>query len=673
MADWEVVTYRDRGIGGHRYDGSESSCAESQLSPILRKVRYDNGFDQLGPVSDLDTSPVPIVSACWLPDSSRWVFVLRGVGGLFGAAGTLQLVLTPKNSFLRESWPRFFERVSSEGIFSINDPCDAVQGSQVCSGSVAPWESARLAHPVEDDDVIGAVLSISRASCSTDDQASCLTDLGVPPVKTIELYSRMLSVLPERVARSLVWSTCHVISVSPVGRPRIVSGSWPEVFQRSWEGGYGIFRKIASAANKPAEDCVFDAADERALRWYLAQATPSASDSFGSSTISEFLKELRLKRPLDLSDFDWAYRDPKVDPKKLRELVLRIPRESPDLLCRYLSVSELQDDIKVSLVKEALEGGNASAKSRIQGMLRAEAFSGSSDCRIGRLVKKAVASGFINLLLDVFSQDVTKPSQQEKLRFYVESLGFRLEDAPEFFPYSEADALTLVEEGKAQVALKWIMAGPKSTEKVLSVLGRLKEGRKRDLAGFLIVLLDSFADQSEPILVEFFKQGCSFGYARSLVRLVRKELKTKLGPEESLEPRISALNRAICSAFASSDSTLRPRFGAGLVPKLFTGLCAPVAHVDTPPAPGTLVEAAARRACSVEDDEAAPGRREAHPGYPDNFCAPAYRLDAVQQRHQDLGFSRELRWLIGLNAVMTLLLILSLLLQGWIVLFVVLG
>lgn len=327
MSGWYVWTNRDTGVAGWVRDETNSSpqnpVLDDQLLPLMT-VR----FPQLEPLNINgihSTSGTPIATAAWLQKIERWAFVLRGVGGVFGAAGTTQACLAPSGIGLAEAWPQFWAAVNMDE--RVDPELLGVRERALSAGSRLP------------DGVVYTTLGLLAADAP-------IVEAPVAPADTIRLYAEITRIIPESSARGLYWSTCHVAG-SVMTDERIVTGRWPELLTEAWPRDY---RRLTVGERYTTCDNLGTPPYEvaAALGWLLAESAhgrfPLAASE--ASTVSEALSDASRMRPLSVADVEEFARDGRPtaaqldklanNPAMMRQFSIR----TPDLAQRLLKQTQ---------------------------------------------------------------------------------------------------------------------------------------------------------------------------------------------------------------------------------------------------------------------------------------------------------------------------------------------
>lgn len=317
MNEWYVWTNRDTGVAGWARDETGSSPLDQSMDDLLRPLMYRR-FPQLQPLAASglqSTEGIPIVTAAWLPKAERWVFVLRGVGGGFGAAGTTQACAAPSSLPLAEAWPQFWTAVNADervdlALLNTND-----RQLRPSEGTAKNLEST-----------LRLLLT-----------GGPIVEVPVAPADTIRLYAVISRLIPESAARGWFWSTCHVTN-SVMKEERILTGRWSDLLAEAWQRDY---LRLTVGDRYLTEDKLepLPREDSVTVAWVLDEAThdrfPIASST--AATVREALNEASSMRPLTRDDAEYFASEGGATTSQLNRLaddpgmIRQFSRQSPDL------------------------------------------------------------------------------------------------------------------------------------------------------------------------------------------------------------------------------------------------------------------------------------------------------------------------------------------------------
>lgn len=428
-------------------------------------------FPQLHPVAVSDTRStegIPIVSAAWSSQAGRWVMILRGVGGRFGAAGTTQACAAPAGMPLAEAWPRFWGAVGAE---------ERVAPALLAAGEPR-WRPG---------DVPGHELETTLRLLAT---GVAVVEAPATPAETIPLYAVLARVLPEGTAQGLFWSTFHVAS-EVNNDERVLTGRWPEVLREAWPTDV---RRLTVGERYLTEAKLGATTYEESatIGWLVAEAAHGRFPLTNSvaTTVELALADASQLRPLTRKDAEIFARDgataPQLNrladnPLLVREFAQASPGLAALLLPKTTSRDPLHGMLALGLLLERAEP--------LMGELRTEAISG--DGPLTQSVKPHLAAGENQrLAYAALAPYLRDESTLLKARAWLQGLGLTAQDTPELFVFDPREVAALAQESPARAATL-ITEQPDPPRRLGSVLALLPPDQATTMSLLAIVTAGS--------------------------------------------------------------------------------------------------------------------------------------------------------------------------------------
>ncbi len=461
MNGWYVWTKRDTGRMGWEREESESSPFDTALDDQLKSLIAPDRFAQLEHLEGdrlKSTEGIPIVSAVWHPDAGRWVLVLRGLGGAFGAAGTTQLCAGPVGFAFAGVWTAFWDAVGAEG-------------------RVVP---SRLGVPVDrwSTALDAKALESVRQALRLLAQEPVIAQVSLPPSQTPALYGAVARLLPESAARRICWSTCHVAGVI-VKDQRIITGCWPDELVAAWPKARNrltVGDRILTETGLPAP-----AADEETnLTWLLDQAARGHYPLTESteSTVGGVLRQVDEFRGFEVDDLvriaargqvltNQQTRKIATSPDLVREFIRQAPTSADAMLSLADPHTDLFGQLALGL---ALDLGTEMGK-RVRRRLASEAV---SDQRVYTRRVRPFLRGKENVFLaqEVLLANGADHATLLAARPWLAELKVTPADAPELFVF---DPLEVVEVASKDIdrAVLLLRDGPEARKHLKEVIATL--------------------------------------------------------------------------------------------------------------------------------------------------------------------------------------------------------
>lgn len=445
MSAWYVWTKRDTGAGGWEYDPSASSVRDPDLDHIIETLASNNGFPQLEPLTVAlpSTERIPIVSAVWDDRLSRWVFFLRGRGGVFGPAGATQVSVAPAGLPLARAWQDFWAAIGFDHI-AREDRLD-----------VAPSEVPVAATP-------SAVLGVLRLVA----QGAEYSEVDATPAEAATLIASTVRLLPEGVAQRCCWSTLHVARLGV--RPVVIGGRWPEELQHAWDARYQRLARTDDSLVTP-----LGVSDDALLTWWASQPDHGWVSESPATSMAAFLDELRRRRPLDLDQVKALLASGHLT----QEQVTRILQQ------RELVQALIEDEPETgwAVQRWAAHGlpGAASFGARLLLTDTDQAVALRSRMREQVLQGAVVESAFGTQTLDqqerrklahlILDASLGQDAELAAARSWLQSLGITPGDAPDFFGFVAEEVASLAQTDPDN-ALAQIGGGEQKWERLTEVI-----------------------------------------------------------------------------------------------------------------------------------------------------------------------------------------------------------
>lgn len=476
MSNWYLWTKRDLGSGGWAWDPATSSPTNQSLDEVVGRWASPRTFAQLEPAGRVTTEGTPIVSAVWDAAADRWVFVLRGVGGMFRGAGTTQVALAPVGVGLQRAWPAFFAALGPEGIA---DLAELNAGAEPPTPRVETHQVAEVLHLLA--------------------QEATVTTLDVEPTETVDLYGAVLRGVPDTAARRVCWSTCHV-PTEISSHDRIVTGRWPENLAKAWPQVLNRLQVVRNRTSRSEAEPP-GASRRRTLAWlsrYGARSTLLRDSS--ATSVAEFLAEVDARRPLTVEEVVEEL-DVGTPPAAVAERLAASPEVARELVRRHPAEAEAvmvalapRHPLRTMLLLDFVLDSRSEAGNRIRERLRDEALGGRPG-PVGDEVAAAVTAEEFARLADLALVDL-KGNDEELLRVepWLARHHVTRESAPDLFAFDIQRAVRLARTGKPTVAAELLGEGPARLGRAALVVAALGL-EDPDLPAFLTSTLGSRPDR----------------------------------------------------------------------------------------------------------------------------------------------------------------------------------
>ncbi len=276
MTELLVRTSLDTG-GGFRLDRDRSS--ESIPADVEAEfARLQLLYPQLPHVAGGPGSEIAVVTARYVPRLGRWIGVLQGSGGTYGAAGAVQFATT-SGPIRLVGFLRLLLRAADVDRF-------LAPGTVAVPGSAKPGASSLLVEPLT---------ALQRL-----EPGRRVVVLGGDRRGALDRLLGLAAFLPDGVARRYTWSSG--LAVTRIEREEyVVSTEWPAgLLER-----HGALRQPLDAlALGPATASPRDL--PQGLRWALGLAERGRliSRESAAGSLPEWLDELESLRPLDAAEID---------------------------------------------------------------------------------------------------------------------------------------------------------------------------------------------------------------------------------------------------------------------------------------------------------------------------------------------------------------------------------
>jgi hypothetical protein len=433
MSGWYVRTARDAGVQGHALDSAESSPEDPILDQRLDALLMHFGGLPESRLGDHSLSDeVPVVSAQYVEDLGRWAMLLRGINGKYGAGGTTQTSLAPEYWGLRRAWSAYFAALARKAWVSPRDP--RLMSDRSLSADVRDW------------DVVARGLRAMIAE-------STVIRLGTAD-RIVYVVARMLDVLPERAARTFVWSTVHVARrIEPTDR--VITALWPDQFREVWGHAYDRLRFYLEADEANVQ---LSRTDRYSLIWLReelqSRAVPGERPYLQDlSSLSQVLTKIGETRRLFPEEMADAVRRGSVTEHERSSILAGSPawrqlvEKEPELIVGLLEWPDrdLREHAVLSLWQAS--AGQRVLVEKAQKELITDSFP----------IAKAAAALPLrdreSLARRVYRGRLRDPDYLSDTREWVLALGLSQTQSPEFFPMGAAEAARFISTDDVDRAL----------------------------------------------------------------------------------------------------------------------------------------------------------------------------------------------------------------------------
>lgn len=502
---WCVFTERDQGRNGWQFDEQSSSAPQDSLRPLVARWKDPRRFPQLDALTGLPaTQGIPIITAAWDDEANRWALILRGRGGVFGAAGTTQIALAPNGIPLADAWPAFCASIGLDGVADPSIPGDG---------------AARLG--------MGALLSDVESALGLLAQDATVATVDNDPTSCQALYSAVTRVIPETAARHHWWATCHVpTEIDP--SDRIITGSWPGELTHAWPKEY---RRLTVVSNRVTSSDLREILPRHGAtwRWVASGGAAAVAARSRAQSVAQFLVEADRVRPLTASEVAAAVRsrrmlkDSEIDRlAKDHSLVRELVAGYGDAAYQLMGGLGDGHPLLARLVAGFLADEGSPGRSKVLESLRLEAESGGRPVlRWGRAVRDAVdPSGrdpraFVRILEQAVPAPPDDDTRRRLFEPWLRRVGLQRVDAPDWFGFDIEEAVRLAQEGRTEQVRQFLGDGPDQLDRaglVLKALGagpsaaqlfeRLARDREADYVDRLLTLLNVGTGQAAGFIRE---------------------------------------------------------------------------------------------------------------------------------------------------------------------------
>lgn len=214
MSDnWFVWTQQGRAGGVGLTEISELGAGRRDRGDIERLLRFRYGQVAEPPAAlpgFYERNPSLVMQQL---DDERWLVVIRGVGGPYTPAGTVQVVVAPRGWTAAETW----SAATSAFVVGEGDGEPWVHPGDLGAGGRAARVTGTHAH-----DTLAAQLSFVVAGQR---EGNPLLRLAESPRGMLAVIGRLLECVPEAVARRGIWATLGDVKLNDKLTPCVVGSS----------------------------------------------------------------------------------------------------------------------------------------------------------------------------------------------------------------------------------------------------------------------------------------------------------------------------------------------------------------------------------------------------------------------------------------------------------------